>query len=133
MRPRHRGSSSPCLAAYAGSISSRRFGASASTRRPRFVNRIDRRSAMDRPGRLRAICACALLLLGAGATRAFAQAATPGGAKPVAADEARDRNLRAYVDLLRSDIRAQKSAIISEMMQLNDADEAKFWPIYLGY
>jgi hypothetical protein len=46
------------------------------------------------------------------------------------AEETRDANLRAYVDLLRSDVRGQSVAIISELMQLNEADDKVFWPVY---
>ena len=48
-------------------------------------------------------------------------------------EETREANLRAYIDLLRSDVRAQSSAIVSEMMQLNDADEKAFWPVYRAF
>jgi hypothetical protein len=54
-------------------------------------------------------------------------------ARPAASDETRDRNLRAYVELLRSDLRAQKVAIISEVMQFTEAEDAKFWPVYREY
>jgi hypothetical protein len=53
-------------------------------------------------------------------------------AKPPAVD-ARDVNLRAYVELLRSDVRAQKVAILSEMMDFTEEEDAKFWPIYREY
>lgn len=39
-------------------------------------------------------------------------------------------NLRAYVELLRSDVRARKVGIITEVMQFTDAEDAKFWPVY---
>jgi hypothetical protein len=52
---------------------------------------------------------------------------------PPSLEETREANLRAYVDLLRSDVRAQSTAIISEMMQLNDADEKAFWPVYRAF
>ena len=45
----------------------------------------------------------------------------------------REVNLRAYVELLRSDLRSQKVAIITEMMQFSEAEDAKFWPIYREY
>jgi hypothetical protein len=54
-------------------------------------------------------------------------------AKSVGNDEARARNLQAYVELLRSDIREQKVALISGMMQFSEADDAKFWPVYREY
>lgn len=60
-----------------------------------------------------------------------AQTAQP--AQPLPRAESRDRNLRAYVELLRSDIRTQKVAVITEMMQFTDSEDAAFWPIYREY
>jgi hypothetical protein len=54
-------------------------------------------------------------------------------AKNAAADDTRDVNMRAYVELLRSDLRAQKVAIITEVMQFTEAEDAKFWPVYREY
>jgi hypothetical protein len=51
----------------------------------------------------------------------------------VHAEQTRDANLRAYTALLRSDIRAQKVAVISELLELTDEEGAKFWPIYYDY
>ena len=53
-------------------------------------------------------------------------------AVPTAADT-RDANLRAYVELLRSDVRAQKVAFITELMEFSEADDKAFWPIYRDY
>jgi len=53
--------------------------------------------------------------------------------EPLPRGEARERNLRAYTELLRSDLRTQKVAVITEMMQLTDAEDAAFWPIYREY
>jgi hypothetical protein len=41
--------------------------------------------------------------------------------------------LSAYTQLLRSDIRAQKVAVITEIMQFTEAEDAKFWPVYREY
>ena len=49
------------------------------------------------------------------------------------AAETRDKNLRAYVELLRSDIRTEKVAIITELMEFTEQEDAKFWPIYREY
>jgi len=49
------------------------------------------------------------------------------------ATESREANLRAYVELLRSDLRAQKVAVITEVMQFTEAEEEKFWPVYRQY
>lgn len=60
-------------------------------------------------------------------------AASAEASAPLPRKEARERNLRAYVELLRSDLRTQKVAVITEMMQFTDADDAAFWPIYREY
>jgi hypothetical protein len=45
----------------------------------------------------------------------------------------RDLNLRAYVELLRADVKAKRVAIITEIMQFSDTDAAVFWPIFREY
>jgi hypothetical protein len=47
--------------------------------------------------------------------------------------EAKTLNLTAYAELLRSDVRAQKVAIITEVMHFTEAEDAAFWPIYREY
>ena len=47
--------------------------------------------------------------------------------------ETKDVNLRAYVELLRADVRAQKVAFITELMEFTDAEDKAFWPIYREY
>jgi len=66
------------------------------------------------------------LLLTSMATAAAAQT-------PDTQSESRDVNLRAYIELLRSDVRSQKVAILTEMMDFTEAEDAKFWPIYREY
>jgi hypothetical protein len=61
------------------------------------------------------------------------RAASAQAAKPPTQNETRETNLRAYVELLRSDLRAQKVGIITEVMQFTDAEDAKFWPVYREY
>jgi hypothetical protein len=53
-------------------------------------------------------------------------------AKP-AITESQDTNIRAYVELLRADVKTKKTAILTELMQLNDEQAEKFWPIYREY
>ena len=76
-------------------------------------------------------------LTAAGALAAWLAAppavAGQGPPKPLGGDEARARNLQAYIDLLRTDIRDQKVALISAMMQFSEAEDAKFWPVYRDY
>ena len=59
--------------------------------------------------------------------------ARAASAQATAADTTREANLRAYVELMRSDLRTEKVAIISEMMQFSEDEDAKFWPIYREY
>ncbi len=65
------------------------------------------------------------LAVGVAAT-AFAQDA------PSAADT-KEANLKAYVDLLRKDLKKDKVAILTELMQLSPEESAKFWPVYNEY
>jgi len=77
------------------------------------------------------------LALVIGSQPAWAQSAkapaSASAAAVAAAADSQDRNLRAYVELLRSDLRAQKVAIVSEVMELSEAEDAKFWPAYREY
>jgi hypothetical protein len=55
-------------------------------------------------------------------------------AAPAAAqDQTRTLNLSAYAELLRSDVRAQKVAIITEVMGFSEQEDKSFWPIYRDY
>jgi hypothetical protein len=47
--------------------------------------------------------------------------------------ESQETNIRAYVELLRSDVKTKKTAILVELMQLTDEQAEKFWPIYREY
>ena len=58
------------------------------------------------------------------------QSATP---TPVPPAQTQDQNLGAYVELLRSDIRSQKVAILTELMNFTEAEDTAFWPIYREY
>jgi len=74
--------------------------------------------------RTRDFTIAAMTVLAVAAT-AHAQTATP-----TPSEEARELNLRSYVELLRSDVRSETVAIMTGMMQFTDAEDAKFWPIY---
>jgi hypothetical protein len=45
----------------------------------------------------------------------------------------RDLNIRAYIELLRSDVQKDKAQVLGEVMQLDAAQAAKFWPIYKSF
>ena len=69
-----------------------------------------------------------LALMAAVAPQAAGAPQSPRPAQATATNT-KDINLRAYVELLRSDVRSQKIAIITEMMEFSDAEDAAFWPI----
>jgi hypothetical protein len=69
----------------------------------------------------------AVLLVGAGAA-VHAQSAQQLGAK-----DTETLNLSAYAELLRSDVRASKVAILTEMMELAESEDKVFWPLYREY
>src|SRR3954447_17165750 len=55
------------------------------------------------------------------------------GQSGTAQQQTRMLNLSAYAELLRSDIRAEKVAIITEVMEFTEAEDKVFWPIYRDY
>lgn len=75
---------------------------------------------------MRRILTTLVLVLASGAT-AHVQS------KPTAEDETISLNLSAYAELLRSDVRTQKVAIITEVMGFTEAEDKAFWPIYRDY
>jgi hypothetical protein len=64
---------------------------------------------------------------------ASAQEKAQQPAQPVPKAEARERNLRAYIELLRSDVRSQKIALITQIMQFTEDEDTAFWPVYREY
>jgi hypothetical protein len=72
----------------------------------------------------------AVLILLSAPLSARAQA---GDAALPATSESRQRNLQAYVELLRSDLRTAKIAIITEVVQFTDDEDGAFWPVYREY
>lgn len=46
---------------------------------------------------------------------------------------AEKKNIQAYIELIRSDVRQEKSQLMGVVMQLDAADAAKFWPLYSEY
>src|SRR5512139_1847145 len=69
-------------------------------------------------------CAIPAALILLGALNSAAQA-------PPTSDE--EKNLQAYIGLLRSDVKKAKSQVISEVMQFDSAQAAKFWPVYTEF
>jgi hypothetical protein len=67
------------------------------------------------------------------APNVLAQAASSAPPPGVSSTDAQHANIRAYIELLRSDVKEKKTAILVELMQLNDDQAEKFWPIYHEY
>jgi len=59
-------------------------------------------------------------------------AANPAAAKS-SATPVQKQNMQAYIELLRTNVRQQKSQMMGAVMELSAADAAKFWPIYAEY
>jgi hypothetical protein len=79
---------------------------------------------------------CALLTLGAGSAALVGQ--TPAKSRLASSTTQslmtdQERNIRAYIELLRSDIRTSRSQLVIAVMQLDDEDTAAFWPIYKDF
>jgi hypothetical protein len=47
--------------------------------------------------------------------------------------DAQKKNVQAYIDLLRKDVRQEKAEIMGAVMVLSAEDATKFWPIYSEY
>ena len=77
--------------------------------------------------------AAALVLTMAGAQPAVAQTKKTAPPPPAPANQTETLNLSAYAELLRSDLRTQKIAILTEMMEFTEAEDKVFWPIYREY
>lgn len=58
---------------------------------------------------------------------------TKGSAEASTGEDTKTKNLQAYIDLLRKDVRQQKAEIMGAVMLLGADDATKFWPIYSEY
>src|SRR3990172_2275158 len=52
---------------------------------------------------------------------------------PMSAAETEEANLKAYVDLIRQDVKKEKVPIVTELMVLSPEESAQFWPVYNEY
>jgi len=79
-----------------------------------------------------ALFACTILIAAPGHAQTKTQTT---GNKSAASpeEETQKKNLQAYTNLLRSNVRQQKAEIMGAVMALSAADAAKFWPIYSDY
>jgi hypothetical protein len=83
-----------------------------------------------------ASCPAALAQAPAASPTAAPAPAQPQKAKQHAAQTPStdsQKNIQAYIELMRSNVRQQKAEMMGVMMQLSADDAAKFWPIYSEY
>jgi hypothetical protein len=78
----------------------------------------------------RQLAMCAVLVVFGGAAAATVQQPVTG---PASRPETRELNLKAYTELMRSDLRGQKAALITQVMGFTDAEDTAFWPVYREY
>jgi hypothetical protein len=58
---------------------------------------------------------------------------TAPAANAPATSDAQQKNIQAYINLMRENVRQNKAEIMGAMMALSATDAAKFWPIYSEY
>jgi hypothetical protein len=73
---------------------------------------------------------CALLAAGAFGQKPAKPSIQKAGIGGQEAASDRDLNIRAYIELLRGDVKKAKSQVMAEVMQLDADQAAKFWPVY---
>lgn len=75
-----------------------------------------------------------LVFVPAASSQDTAQPDQPGAmASASRSADAKQTNIKEYIDLLRADVRQQKTEVLGAVMELSAADAAKFWPIYNEY
>jgi len=75
------------------------------------------------------VCCCPVVMAQA---TPQAKKPAPPATQPVGSDSQK-KNIQAYIDLLRANVRQEKSQIMGAVMLLDVDDAAKFWPIYSDY
>ena len=74
------------------------------------------------------------LVIGLIAFCALAQSGSEKNSSPASAANQPDAgNLRAFIELARSDLRTQKTFIIAQNIQFTDDEAAEFWPLHSQY
>ena len=77
--------------------------------------------------------AATLVLLAMSGLCTYGQTSQAPQPSTLAERDARSLNLTAYTELLRSDVRAEKVAILTEVMQFTEAEDKVFWPVHREY
>jgi hypothetical protein len=74
-----------------------------------------------------------LLTLGGSATAIGALQAQEAIPTPSASPDFDEGNLRAFIELARSDLRSQKALIVSQNIEFTNDEAAEFWPLHREY
>jgi hypothetical protein len=77
------------------------------------------------------LLAATLALAGASGAQEQTPSKPDAGQGQGASNEA--KNIRAYIELLRTDVKKFKSQIMGEVMELDTDEAAKFWPVYKDF
>ena len=83
--------------------------------------------------RLSIYCVFGLGLLGILTPVAISVMAQPEEEIPVEHPEPDAGNLRAFVELVRSDVRTQKAFILAQNMEFTEDEAVEFWPLHREY
>jgi hypothetical protein len=67
------------------------------------------------------------------AMSAFTSMAQQPDATPAASVQPDEGNLRAFIELVRSDIQTEKATIIAENIKFTDEEADEFWPLHREY
>lgn len=57
----------------------------------------------------------------------------PAQKSPASLMTGQEKNFRTYIELLRSDLKKNRTQVVGQVMQLDAEDAAKFWPIYTEF
>ena len=79
------------------------------------------------------VAICPAVLAQAAQTKKPTQSAKHPPATQLPTTDAEKKNIQAYIDLLRTNVRQEKSQLMGEVMLLTVEDAKKFWPIYSDY
>src|SRR3954452_8254668 len=64
---------------------------------------------------------------------AFALAVAAATAQTPTPEQTQEANLKAYISMMRKDLKKDKVSILTELMALEPDQSAKFWPVYNEY
>jgi hypothetical protein len=77
-----------------------------------------------------ALCVLPMLFATAGWAQTKTSSQNPSAS---AGADTQEKNVQAYIELMRADVRQQKAEIMGAVMLLSADDATKFWPIYNDY